>query len=158
MDVTAIVDNAVPIAAFISCTALVFFLFRRRRKLKQEQRNERYLSTVREVTMTVEGRRLYVDKVFYEQMCDAVIDLVLDGKISDQEANDMMAWLGQKLRHGKDFEPIFRKKKPLLVKAKLKASDRRRKLNGGRKPTPAPIPEAPSNDGELSLSELFAKL
>lgn len=118
--------------------------WRRRRRKQQETKHETYLSKVREVTMTVEGRRLYVDKVFYERMCDSTIDAVLNGEITEDEANNLMARLAQALKQEKEFEPIFRSKKPALVKAKLKASQRRRDvstLNGRRPIKKAPIPE-----------------
>ena len=114
--------------------------------------------TMREVTMTVEGRKLYTDTIFLERLCETLLDCVLRDEITEQEANVKLAIVAQAF-HREELMPLIKAKKSKFLKAQLKANKRRRDMNGK---TPAlPIPtEAkgkvkPKNDGEL-LAYIYA--
>lgn len=114
--------------------------------------------TMRDVTMTVEGRKLYTDTIFLERLCDTLLECVLRDEISEQEANAKLAIVAKSFRR-EEIMPLIKAKKSKFLKAQLKANERRRKMNG--KTTPLPLPSEtskasskPKDDGELLASIL----
>ena len=95
--------------------------------------------TMREITMTEAGRKLYVSKVVMEHICDGLLNAVLDGEIAADEANNEMAKMAKLYGH-EEMIPLINARKTPLLKAQLRASNRRRKLNG-KHPVPLPLPQ-----------------
>jgi hypothetical protein len=102
---------------------LILWVFSRQRKYKN-------LPSMRDITMTVEGRRLHVQRVTLERICDGLLEAVINGEITDDEANIEMAKLAKIYSHP-ELIPLIRKKKPAMMKAQLKNNKRMRALNGG---------------------------
>lgn len=114
--------------------------------------------TSRDVTMTVEGRKLFVQKTILNAVCDGILDAYLNGDITSEEANLEMARIA-KFYHHEEIIPLINDKKSKLLKHKLKQLKRRRSLNGSAKPLPLPTetskaPVKPKDDGELLASIL----
>jgi hypothetical protein len=106
---------------------------------------------MRDITMTIEGRRMYVHRVITERICDAILDAVINDSITADEANREMGKLA-KVYDPKISEEIIRQRKPAIVKAQLRNNERRRKLNGKDTPVPIPQPkiEKPVDDDSIA--------
>lgn len=114
--------------------------------------------TVRDVTMTVEGRKLWTDTVFLERLMDALLECVLRDEITEQEANAKLAIVAHAF-HREELMPLIKAKKSKFLKAQLKANKRRRALNGKTKPLPIPTETStpahkPKDDGDILASIL----
>lgn len=80
---------------------------------------------MREITMTAEGRRMYVQRIAMERICDGLLEAVINGEITDDEANAEMARLAKIYSHP-ELIPLIRKKKTPMLKAQLRNNKRRR--------------------------------
>lgn len=119
-------------------------------------------SSMRELTMTVEGRRLYVQRVVLECICDALLEANISGQIENDEANAEMARLA-KFYHHEELIPLINDKKKRLQKKQLKNNERRRKLNGRPEhiPIPGPLPgqaETPIVESNSSADTILSIL
>lgn len=127
-------------AILLGCFAfLLLYVVSRMRNKKVPSR------TIEDITMTPEGRRLYVHREVMETICDGLLTLCIDGKITDDEANAQMARLA-KLYGLEQMIPLIKNKKPKLLKAQLKNNERRRSLkkrlwNMDTDKVPIPEPE-----------------
>jgi hypothetical protein len=125
-------------AILLGCFALLLlYVVSRMRKKKV------HTTTIEDITMTPEGRRLYVHREVMETICDGLVTLCIDGKITDDEANVQMARLA-KLYGLEEMIPLIRNKKPKLLKAQLKNNERKRSLTKrlwNKETTKVPIPE-----------------
>jgi hypothetical protein len=105
-----------------------------------KRRRLKYLPAMRDITMTIEGRRLHVQRVTLERICDGLLEAVINGDITDDEANIEMAKLAKIYSHP-ELIPLIKRKKTPMLKAQLKNNKRMRALNGGhydRVQTPEP--------------------
>lgn len=125
------------------------FMFKLRRRQKK-------LPNARDVIMTVEGRRLLVQRTVLDKVCDGILDAYLDGDITTEEANAELARIA-KFYHHEEIIPLINDKKSKLLKHRLKKLKRQRSLNGGAPALPIPNEPKkakPKNDGELLASIL----
>lgn len=124
---------------------------------RTHKRSARPRPTARDVTMTVEGRRLFVQGKILNAICDAILTVYLDGDITADEANAELATLA-KFYHHEELIPLINDKKNRLFKQRLKATQRRIKLGNKAKPLPIPEPSKvlikPKDDGERLASIL----
>lgn len=109
--------------------------FRPRKKLP--------VDTMRDITMTEKGRKLHIERVVLERICDGILEAVINGEINDDEANKEMVKLAEVYNHP-ELVPIIRRKKAPMLKAQLKNNERRRKLRGKERRERLPIPEPKS--------------
>jgi hypothetical protein len=110
---------------------------------------------MRDITMTIEGRKLHVERVELECICDGLLNAVLDGRIDAQEANVAMAKIAKALKR-EDLMPLIRERKPAILKADLRNKKRRRQLNGGHdKPVLLPQPKIDKPVDEDSIAAIL---
>lgn len=131
----AAIDNLGWVMLFLSTLALVTVW-------RLSKRKSQPLSEMRDITMTVEGRRMHINRVFIERTGDALLEAVFQGEITEQEANDRYGWLARQMKQD-DLIPLIQKKKQPMLKAQLQANKRRRSL--GKKEAPLPLP-SPKSD------------
>src|ERR1700692_1325693 len=74
---------------------------------------------MKDITMTVEGRRKYVEMKAFEAVCEALLIQTLDGELTDEEANALMVLFAKNLNQEATGE-LIRKKKSVLLKAQLR--------------------------------------
>lgn len=111
---------------------------------------------LRDMTMGEEGRRLHVQRVSMERICDALLEAVIQGELTDQEANAEMAKLA-KIYNKEELIPLIRSKKPRMLKANLQHSDTRRRLNRGQVDK-VPIPEPEDVQGSSVEEETLTSI
>lgn len=121
-------------------------------------RKPRKLVEVRDITMSTEGRRMHVNRVFVQRTADALLDAVFAGEITDQEANECYGWLARQREYEEKQPALIKIRKQALLIAELKANKRRREL-GKKSPTiplPEPKPEPKLNETEHpTLAAIF---
>lgn len=122
------------IAATIGVLVWVRWLVRRPRYLPKSV-------TMRDVTMTHEARKMHVRRVAMNSICDGILNAVLDGEISEDEANFCMAEIAT-LWNQKELMPLINAKRTAVAKNRMKANKRRRDLHGPDEPLPLPKPES----------------
>lgn len=110
--------------------------------------------------MTVEGRRIHVQRTVLDKVCDGLLDAYLDGDITSEEANLEMARIA-KFYHHEEILPLINDKKTKLLKHRLKKLKRQRSMNGRTEVVPIPEPpppkkpvSRPKDDGDMLASIL----
>jgi len=120
------------------------------------RKRQRRLPNVRDVTMTVEGRRLHVQRAVLNAVADGILDAHLNGEIEADEANAELARIAR-FYHHEELIPLIKDKKTKLMKRKLRDLKRRRDLNG--KGDRLPIPEPPKTVAKpKSAGDLLASI
>lgn len=137
-------DRIRPIVHWISeywlwlCVGVLVFSIGMVQRIKHIGPKPTRADILKDVTMTIEGRRMFVHKVMLDAICDAALEKVLSGEITTQEMNDELGKLA-KIYDKSALENLIRERRTPALKAELRHNKRRRQTRN-EKPVPVPLP------------------